>query len=145
MADGARLRVYSIASTMGKSNSYIIAIDFDGTCVEHEYPHIGMDVEGAVDTLRALTSKGHRLILYTMRSGSKLEAAQRWFKERKIELWRSNENPEQREWTESPKVFADYYIDDSALGCPIKFIEGVRRPVVDWAKVRTILEYDKVL
>lgn len=123
----------------------VIAIDFDGTCVEHDYPAVGLDVEGAVDTLRALNKRGHRLILYTMRSGDKLEAALKWFKDRKITLWAVNRNPEQEEWTSSPKVFADIYIDDSALGCPIMFIDGVRRPVVKWAKVRTQLEFDGVL
>ncbi len=130
---------------MSKDSKWTIAIDFDGTCVEHDYPAVGMDVEGAVDTLRALNKRGHRLILYTMRSGEKLEAALKWFKERKITLWAVNRNPEQEEWTESPKVYADLYIDDSALGCPIMFIEGVRRPVVKWAKVRTQLEFDGVL
>ncbi len=123
----------------------IIAVDFDGTCVEHDYPYIGMDAEGAVDVLRELVAKGHRLILFTMRSGDKLEAAVKWFKERKVELWSINTNPEQREWTESVKVYAHYYIDDSAVGCPIKFIDGVPRPVVDWAKVRTIFQNDGVL
>lgn len=122
-------------------NSYIIAIDFDGTCVEHEYPSVGMDVEGAVETLRALNNKGHRLILFTMRSGEKLEKAIKWFKDRDIELWAVNENPEQKQWTESTKVFADVYIDDAALGCPIMFIDGVRRPVINWRKVREWLEY----
>ena len=122
-------------------NSYIIAVDFDGTCVEHEYPSVGMDVEGAVETLRALNNKGHRLILFTMRSGEKLEKAIKWFKDREIELWAVNENPEQKQWTESPKVFADVYIDDAALGCPIMFIDGVRRPVINWRKVREWLEY----
>lgn len=130
---------------MSKDSKWTIAIDFDGTCVEHDYPAVGMDVEGAVDTLRALNKRGHRLILYTMRSGEKLEAALKWFKERKITLWAVNRNPEQEEWTESPKVYADIYIDDSALGCPIMFIDGVRRPVVKWAKVRTQLEFDGVL
>lgn len=123
----------------------IIAVDFDGTCVEHDYPAVGMDVEGAVDVLRALNRKGHRLILFTMRSGAKLEAAVKWFRDRKIELWDVNHNPEQREWTESPKVHADIYIDDSSLGCPVMFIDGVRRPVVNWSKVRALLEYDRVL
>lgn len=130
---------------MSKDNKMVIAIDFDGTCVEHDYPAIGMEVEGAVDTLRALNKRGHRLILYTMRSGEKLESALKWFKDRKITLWAVNRNPEQEEWTESPKVYADIYIDDSALGCPIMFIDGVRRPVVKWAKVRTQLEFDGVL
>ena len=123
----------------------IIAVDFDGTCVEHDYPSVGMDVEGAVDVLRSLIAKGHRLVLFTMRSGDKLEDAVRWFKERKIALWAVNENPEQREWTSSPKVFADLYIDDSAVGCPIRFINGVRRPVINWSKIRSQLEYDGVL
>ena len=142
------------------NNSLIIAIDFDGTCVEHDYPSVGMDVEGAVETLRSLQAHGHQLILFTMRPGERLEAAKRWFKERqgtklddavrwfkerKIELWSVNHNPEQKEWTESCKVYADYYIDDSALGCPIMFIDGVRRPVVNWAKVRSLLEYNRIL
>ncbi|MBO5882665.1 MAG: hypothetical protein J6Q21_05445 [Alistipes sp.] len=127
------------------NTSSIIAVDFDGTCVEHEYPAIGLEVEGAVDVLRALNKRGHRIILYTMRSGDKLNAAVKWFEDRKIELWAVNRNPEQEEWTESPKVFADLYIDDSALGCPIMFIDGVRRPVVKWAKVRTQLEFDGFL
>lgn len=132
---------------MGKDRgrSYIIAVDFDGTCVEHDYPAVGIDVEGAVDTLRELNRRGHRIILYSMRSGDKLDAAVRWFKERKIELWAVNSNPEQGEWTSSTKVYADLYIDDSALGCPIMFIDGVQRPVVKWDKVRTQLEYDGVL
>lgn len=125
--------------------SHTIAIDFDGTCVEHDYPSVGLDVEGAVDTLRALNKKGHRLILYTMRSGAKLDAALRWFKERGIELWAVNENPEQKSWTESVKVYAHYYIDDSALGCPIKFIDGAQRPVIDWVKMREIMEYNRIL
>ena len=128
-----------------KHNSMIIAVDFDGTCVEHDYPSVGMDVEGAQEVLRALVAKGHRLILLTMRSGAKLDDAVRWFKERKIALWAVNENPEQREWTSSPKVFADLYIDDSAVGCPIRFISGVQRPVINWAKIRSQLEYDGVL
>lgn len=123
----------------------IIAVDFDGTCVEHDYPDVGMDVDGAVEVLKALRAKGHRLILFTMRSGSKLDAAVRWFKERKIELWAVNSNPEQKSWTDSVKVHADLYIDDSAVGCPLKFIDDAPRPMVDWAKVRERLEYDRVL
>ena len=127
------------------SHSMIIAVDFDGTCVEHDYPDVGMDVDGAVEVLKALRAKGHRLILFTMRSGSKLDAAVRWFKERKIDLWAVNNNPEQKSWTDSIKVHADLYIDDSAVGCPLKFIDDAPRPMVDWAKVRERLEYDRVL
>jgi hypothetical protein len=130
---------------MAKDKGYVIAVDFDGTCVEHNYPAIGMDVEGAVDVLRTLNKHGHRIILNTMRSGQRLEAAVRWFRDRKIELWAVNRNPEQEQWTTSPKVYADIYIDDSALGCPLIFLEGVRRPVVNWSKVRQLLESDGMI
>ncbi len=130
---------------MAKDKGYVIAVDFDGTCVEHNYPAIGMDVEGAVDVLRTLNKHGHRIILNTMRSGQRLEAAVRWFRDRKIELWAVNRNPEQECWTTSPKVYADIYIDDSALGCPLIFLEGVRRPVVNWSKVRQLLESDGMI
>ena len=130
---------------MAKDKGYVIAVDFDGTCVEHNYPAIGMDVEGAAEVLRELNKHGHRIILNTMRSGLSLEAAVRWFRDRKIELWAVNRNPEQEQWTSSPKVYADIYIDDSALGCPLIFLEGVRRPVVDWKRVRRVLESDGVL
>ena len=46
-----------------------IAIDFDGTCVTHEYPNIGREIEGCVDVLNELVREGQKLILYTMRSG----------------------------------------------------------------------------
>ena len=130
---------------MAKDKGYVIAVDFDGTCVEHNYPAIGMDVEGAVDVLRTLNKHGHRIILNTMRSGQRLETAVRWFRDRKIELWAVNRNPEQECWTSSPKVYADIYIDDSALGCPLIFLEGVRRPVVNWSKVRQLLESDGMI
>ena len=130
---------------MAKDKGYVIAVDFDGTCVEHNYPAIGMDVEGAVDVLRTLNKHGHRIILNTMRSGQRLEAAVRWFRDRKIELWAVNRNPEQEQWTTSPKVYADIYIDDSALGCPLIFLEGVRRPVVNWSKVRQLLESNGII
>ena len=71
-----------------------------------------------------------------MRHGKLLDDAIRWFRERGIPLYAVNENPAQREWTDSPKVFADLYIDDSALGCPIKFEDGIKRPFVNWVKVR---------
>lgn len=113
----------------------IIGIDFDGTVVTHEYPHTGEDI-GAVPVLKELVANRNRLILYTMRSGALLDRAKRWFEERKIPLWAINGNPEQKSWTSSPKVYAHLYIDDSALGCPLKIVDGCPRPVADWVKIR---------
>ena len=113
----------------------IIAVDFDGTVVTHAYPHVGNDI-GAVPVLRELVDNGCRLILYTLRSGRLLDDAVAWFARHDIPLYAVNENPLQNEWSQSPKVFADLYIDDSALGCPIKFEDGVKRPFVNWIRVR---------
>ncbi len=121
-----------------------IAIDFDGTVVTHVYPEVGDDV-GAVPVLKELLANGCRLILFTMRSGRLLEEAIEWFRTRNIPLYAINENPSQKRWTESPKVHADLYIDDSALGCPIKFIDGARRPVADWTRIREQLVRDGYL
>ena len=122
----------------------IIALDFDGTVVTHEYPYVGEDI-GAVPVLKELTAAGHQLILFTMRSGKLLDEALAWFERNGIELFAVNENPEQKSWTSSVKVHANIYIDDCALGCPIRFEDGVRRPFVDWQKVREILAYNRAI
>ena len=122
----------------------IIALDFDGTVVSHEYPHIGEDI-GAVPILKELVAAGHKLILFTMRSGKLLNDAIAWFERNGIELYAVNENPEQKSWTSSVKVHANIYIDDCALGCPIRYEEDIRRPFVDWKKVREILVYNRVI
>ena len=123
----------------------IIAIDFDGTCVTHEYPSVGKDV-GAVSVLEDLIYNGHKLILNTMRSGKELSDAVKWFENNNIELYGVNENPTQKSWTTSPKVYAQLYIDDAALGIPL--IENLiekngftinDRPYVDWLQVRKLL------
>jgi len=112
-----------------------IAIDFDGTCVTHEYPYLGQDV-GAAPVLRELAEQGHNLILHTMRSGKLEKEAVQWFKDNGIPLYAVNAKPTQKKWTKSPKVHADVYIDDSALGCPLIHSATTSRPDVDWVKVR---------
>lgn len=114
----------------------VIAIDFDGTCVKHKYPDVGEDI-GATQTLKDLVENGYKLILYTMRDGKQLEDAVAWFKERDIPLYGVNDNPEQT-WTSSRKIYADWYIDDAALGIPLKG-DPAGRPFVDWEKCRELL------
>jgi len=109
-----------------------IGVDFDGTCVTHEYPRVGKDI-GAVPVLKKLTDSGHLLILNTMRSGKELDDAVQWFIDNDIPLYGVNENPSQKSWTLSPKVYAHLYIDDAALGCPMKMDNAVSdRPFVNW-------------
>lgn len=127
-----------------------IAIDFDGTCVTHEYPGTGKEI-GAVPVLKKLIENGHNLILFTMRSGAGLEDALKWFIANTIHLHGIQYNPNQTSWTCSNKCYAQLYIDDAALGCPLidpgdfeGFIDGriyvkTKRPYVDWKTVEKIL------
>lgn len=116
----------------------VIAVDFDGTCVTHDYPYIGSDI-GAVPVLRELTDAGYHLVLNTMRSGRLEKDAVKWFKDNGIPLYGVNCNPDQKSWTASPKVYADLYIDDAALGIPLKTSPTSTRPFVDWVAVRELL------
>ena len=121
-----------------------IAIDFDGTCVSHEFPEIGNDI-GAIPVLKELVKKGHQLILFTMRSnghelGEVLTDAINWFKEHDIHLYAIQKDIDQEKWSSSNKCYAQLYIDDAALGIPL--IENVQiseRPFVDWVKVNILL------
>lgn len=122
-----------------------IAVDFDGTCVTHNYPDVGIDI-GAEPVLKELVNAGHDLIINTMRSGKELHDAIQWFYSRGIRLRGANENPSQKSWTTSPKVYANLYIDDAALGCPLVVpVENGVRPYVDWVKVRKYLVEEGIL
>ena len=122
-----------------------IAIDFDGTCVTHDYPRVGKDI-GAVPVLKMFIEAGHKLILNTMRSGKELGDAVKWFEDNNIPLYGVNENPTQKEWTASPKVYAQLYIDDAALGCPLISNFAVSsRPYVDWTAVEYYLMFNNII
>lgn len=135
----------------------VISVDFDGTCVTHAFPNVGIDI-GAENVLRKLVDKGHQLILWTMRSddflGDKTEHnftsgltdAINWFKDRDIPLYGIQRNPTQDNWTTSPKCYAQLYIDDAALGCPLTFNPKLSdRPFVDWYEVEQLLILSEIL
>lgn len=139
-----------------------ILIDFDGTCVAHEFPKVGKDI-GAVPVLKELVENGHNLILFTMRSdvenpqsdddtimcelGNYLTDAVNWFKDNEIPLYGIQRNPTQHTWTTSPKAYGHLMIDDSALGCPLiraevneyGCVRCLDKPHVDWEGVRNML------
>lgn len=118
----------------------MICVDFDGTCVMHEYPQIGEDVPHAVNVLKKLNKNQVKIILWTIRSEEFLQDAVNWFIEREIELWAVNENPQQKFWSTSPKAYAPVYIDDAALGCPLKLSADGNRPFADWFEIERLLE-----
>ena len=139
----------------------IIVLDFDGTVDSHEFPKIGKDI-GAVPVLKKLVTKGHKLILFTMRSdiatanskdpailgigGKYLTNAVDWFNRNDIPLYGVQTNPEQINWTTSPKAYGQLIIDDTALGIPlIENKDYSSRPFVDWKKVEQLLIKKNIL
>lgn len=117
----------------------IIAVDFDGTCVKHAYPKIGEDI-GAVPVLKEMVRQGHKIVLNTMRSGELLDEAAQWFTDNGIELTGKNFCPGQATWTSSPKVFAQVYIDDAALGAPT-IMDEKGNIFIDWQVVAKAFGY----
>ncbi len=120
----------------------MIAVDFDGTCVDHRYPELGADAPGAAAWLKRFVAAGADLILWTMRADGRADGttpladAVAWFAARDIPLLGINENPGQKSWTLSPKAYAHLYIDDAAVGCPLRpAARAGSRPVVDWDQV----------
>lgn len=116
----------------------ICAIDFDGTIVAHEFPDIGAESPGAFRWLKEWQAAGAKLILWTMRSdghrgGPLLSEAVAFCRKHGIEFHGINSNPQQCEWTSSPKIYAKVYVDDAAFGCPLRPNPKMGgRPMVDW-------------
>lgn len=98
--------------------SKVLAIDFDGTIVEHSYPGIGKEMLFAFATLKALQSKGHKLILWTYRHGSLLEEAVEYCRKNGVEFYAVNRNFPEEEVSENVarKLNADIFIDDRNIG-----------------------------
>lgn len=96
-----------------------IAVDFDGTIVEHRYPQIGKEMLFAFDTLKAMQKAGHLLILWTYRSGHELDEAVAYCQKRGVEFFAVNKSyPEEvfNEKESSRKINADLFIDDRNVG-----------------------------
>lgn len=111
----------------------IIAVDFDGTIVEHRYPEIGRERPFAFDTLKLLQKEGHRLILWTVREDKLLEEAVEFCRQRGVEFYAVNTNyPEEQTGHQhfSRKLKADVFIDDRNLG-----------GMLDWGSIYRIIHY----
>lgn len=94
----------------------ILAIDFDGTCVEHNFPFIGPALPGAFETLKRFQQKGDRLILWTCREKMYLQEAITYCKINGIEFEEHNKNAVEHDYDKSRKIYADLYIDDRMVG-----------------------------
>lgn len=96
----------------------IYAFDFDGTLCREAFPAIGKPNKGMIRYAKRMKKHGHRLILWTCRSGERLREAVEWCASQGIEFDAVNQNlPEilEKFGSDSRKITADYYIDDKML------------------------------
>jgi hypothetical protein len=115
----------------------IIAVDFDGTIVEHRYPAIGEEIPFATETLKMLIRDRHQLILWSVREGKLLDEALEWCHRRGVDFWCVNKNyPEEgtKEDTSNyaRKIKADIFIDDRNLG-----------GLPDWGQIYKMIKENK--
>ena len=103
---------------MNFQEKLIIAVDFDGTIVEDNYPRIGKPQIFAFETLRKLQEDGQRLILWTYRSGIRLDEAVEFCRENGVNFYAVNKSfPEEKfDYSKSRKIYADLFIDDRNIG-----------------------------
>jgi len=96
----------------------VIAVDFDGTIVEDRYPDIGKAKLFAFETLKELQKRQHQLVLWTYRSGSRLDEAVEFCKKNGIEFYAVNQSYPEEQWDprQSRKINADLFIDDRNVG-----------------------------
>ncbi len=99
-------------------DSKLIAVDFDGTIVEHAYPKIGKEMMFAFATMKALQKKGHKLVLWTYRDGELLREAVEYCRENGVEFYAVNKSypDENFDLSMSRKINADIFIDDRNVG-----------------------------
>ncbi len=114
----------------------VIAVDFDGTIVEHRYPEIGREIPFAIDTLKMLIADRHKVILWTVREGKLLDEAVEWCRERGVEFYAVNKDypEEKKEYNNhfSRKIKAEVWIDDRNLG-----------GLPDWGEMYTMIKEHK--
>lgn len=95
----------------------ILAVDFDGTLVCDEFPDLGFPNMELLHALVEVRKRGHKVILWTCRSGDHLVQAVYMMKELGLEFDAINCNlPDivEKYGGDTRKVYADIYIDDKA-------------------------------
>ena len=128
-----------------------IAVDFDGTIAEDAYPKIGKPMPFAFETLKMLEAKGHRLILWTVRTGKPLKEAVEFCKKNGIEFYAVNNEFAEEEFSGrgSRKINADIFIDDRNVGGFLgwgtiyQVIEGEDAPPLKKASKKGLLSFLK--
>ena len=95
----------------------IIAVDFDGTIVEHVYPRIGKPIPFALEVLKRLQQEDrHTLLLWTVREDELLEEALDYCSKNGVTFYAANKNYPEEEGATPRKLTADVFIDDKNIG-----------------------------
>jgi len=97
----------------------IIAVDFDGTLVEHPSPKIGKPIPFSFDVIKKLQKEEHhQFILWSVREGELLEEAVQFCEKQGVQFYAVNKNYPEEVLCDgiSRKVNADLYIDDKNIG-----------------------------
>ena len=114
----------------------VIAVDFDGTIVEHMYPKIGNEIPFATDTLKELIKDGHQLILWSVREDGLLQEAVDWCHRRGVDFWAVNKDYPEEERSKNNhfarKLKADMFIDDRNIG-----------GLPDWGTIYQMIKYNE--
>jgi hypothetical protein len=110
-----------------KREGLIIAVDFDGTIVNHDFPRIGELMPDAQEVLTKLHEAGHKIIIWTCRNHTEpdhplwydatIPDVMQFLRNHRIPFDSINENhPSMGFWLQSRKIYADIYIDDKNIG-----------------------------
>ena len=126
------------------TKSFTIAVDFDGTIVEDEYPKIGKPIIFAFETLKKLQENGHRLILWTYRKGRALEDAVKFCEKNGIVFYAINKSFPEEEFDPkySRKINADIFIDDRNVGGLMSWGE-IYQQLIGESKIETPVKKTK--
>ena len=127
---------------MAGARRLIVALDFDGTLLTHNWPNLGKDI-GAFEWLLQFQKEYSELkyMLWTVRSDGPLVEAAEYCADVGLKLWSVNVNLDQHTWPVpgSCKAHAHIYVDDAAMGAPLIFLHGDPRPHVDWERMGPML------
>ncbi len=124
----------------------IIALDFDGTLCDSDFPELGPSLDAEFWLQRAAEVDDRvEYVLWTLRTAERLAEAARWCGSQGIALASVNEHPLQNRFEErqgfemARKLFAHVFVDDRGLGTPLRPSVHGGAPVVDWDRMGPLL------
>jgi hypothetical protein len=118
----------------------VIAVDFDGTIVQEQWPNIGPLIHECVEVLQKYSKRGGKIILWTCREDRALRDAVKFCIDNQIPIDYVNMNPPERTerfGIDSRKIGADLYIDDKTPIGVYRLLNGL--PAVSWTEIDMII------